>query len=134
MIGRLPRPELDVELSDIEPDVCDVPDEFPIKVETTAVESLCFPVVVQTRPQWGCDPVLPLLVCQGQDFLAEDGPEVIVSGRESIITDSDVTCEICVVPDQLPVVVPKSPAVPLDISGRSNFGTGVHRDDFRCRS
>ena len=64
----------------------------------------------------GCDPVLPLLVCQGQDFLAEDGPEVIVSGRESIITDSDVSCEICVVPDQLPVVVPKSAAVPLAVS------------------
>ena len=51
MVGRLPRPEADVISSDIEPDVCDVPYEFPIKVETTAVESLCFPVVVQTRPQ-----------------------------------------------------------------------------------
>ena len=48
MVGRLPWPELDVDLSDIEPDVCDVPVEFPVKVETTAVESLCFPVVVQT--------------------------------------------------------------------------------------
>ena len=116
MVGRLPRPEVDVELSDIEPDVCDVPDEFPVNVEMTAVESFCFPVVVQTRPQGGCDPVLPLLVCQGQDFLAEDGTEVIVSGRESIITDSDVSCEICVVLDQLPVVVPRLAAVPLAVS------------------
>ena len=80
------------------------------------MEWLCFPVVVQTRPQGGCDPVLPLPVCKGQDFLAVDGPDVIVSGRESIITKSDVSCEICVVSDQLPVVVPKLAAVPLAVS------------------
>ena len=110
-VGVLPRPEEDDRLSDIEPDVCDVPDKFPVRMEMAAVESLCFPVVVQTRPQGGCDPVLP--VCRGQDFLAVDGPDVIVSGRESIIAKSDVSCEICVVSDQLPVVVPKLAAVPL---------------------
>ena len=55
-------------------------------------------------------------VCKGQDFLAEDGPDVIVSGRESIITESDVSCEICVVSDQLPVVVPKLASVQLAVS------------------
>ena len=45
-----------------------------------------------------------------------DDPEVIVSGRESIITESDVSCEICVVSDQLPVVVPKLAAVLLTAS------------------
>ena len=80
------------------------------------MESLCFPVVVQTRPQGGHDPVLPLPVCKGQDFLAEDSPDLIVSGRESIITESDVSCEICVVSEQLPVVVPKLAEVPLAIS------------------
>ena len=74
------------DVSDIEPDVCDVPDEFPVSMETAAMESLCFTVVVQTRPQGGCDPVLPLPVCKGQDFLAEGGPDVIVFRRESIIT------------------------------------------------
>ena len=53
LVGRFPRPEEDEELSDIEPDVCDVPDEFPVSMETAAVDSLCFPVVVQTRPQGG---------------------------------------------------------------------------------
>ena len=76
------------------------------------MESLCFPVVVQTRPQGVCDPALSLPVCKGQDFLAVDGLDVIVSGPESIITNSDV---ICVVPDQLPVVVPKLAAVPLSV-------------------
>ena len=94
----------------------DVPDEFPVEMEATAVESLCSPVVVQTRPQGGCDPVLPLRMCQGQDFLTKDGPEVVVSRRESIITDPDVRGEICVMPDQLPVVVPKSAVVPLAVS------------------
>ena len=80
------------------------------------MESLCFPVVVQTRPQGGCDPVLTLPVCKGQDFLAEDGPDVIVSGREFIILESDVRCEICVVSDQFLVVEPKLAAVPLAVS------------------
>ena len=86
LVGRLPRPVEDEDVSDIEPDVCDVPDEFPVSMETAAVESLCFPVVVQTRPQGGCYPVLPLPMCKGQDFLAEGGPDVIVFRRESIIT------------------------------------------------
>ena len=55
-------------------------------------------------------------MCQGQDFLTKDGPEVVVSGRESIITDPDVRGEICVMPDQLSVVVPKSAVVPLAVS------------------
>ena len=107
LVGRLPRPEGDEEWSDIEQDVCDVPDEFPVSMDMAAVESLCFPVVIQTRPQEGCDPFLPLTACKGQEFLVEDGPDVIVSGRESIITESDVSCEICVVSDLFPVVVPK---------------------------
>ena len=64
----------------------------------------------------GCDPILPLPVCKGQDFLAKDGPDVIVSGRESNITELDVSCGFCVVSDQLPVVEPKLAAVPLAVS------------------
>ena len=45
----MPGPEEDDSLSDIVPDVCDVPDEFLVDMET-AMQSLCFPVVVQTRP------------------------------------------------------------------------------------
>ena len=47
----LPRPELDEESSDIERDVCDVPDEFPVNMDKAAVKLLCLPGVVQTRPQ-----------------------------------------------------------------------------------
>ena len=64
----------------------------------------------------GCDSVLPLRMCQGQDFQMQDGPEVVVSGRESIITDPDVRGEICVRLDQLPFVGPRSAAVPLAVS------------------
>ena len=44
------------------------------------------------------------------------GPEVVVSGWESINSDPDVRDEICGLPDQLPVVVPKSAVVPLAAS------------------
>ena len=77
-VGVLPESEEDDSLSDIEPDVCDAPDVFPVGKETVAVESLCFPVVVTTRPQGGCDPVLPLSKGRGRN-----GQEAIVSGRVS---------------------------------------------------
>ena len=79
------------------------------------MEPLCFPVVVQTRPQVGCDPDLSLPMYKGQESLVEDGPDVIVSGWESIIKNSDVSREICVVSDQGPVVVPKLAAMPLAV-------------------
>ena len=123
MVGELPGPELEVDLADIELNVYDVydayddvPDEFPGEMEATAVESLCSHVVVQTRLLGGCDPVLPLCMCQGQDFLTTNCPEIVVTGQVSIITDPDVRGEICVRPDQLPVVVPKSAALPLAVS------------------
>ena len=115
-VGVLPRLEEDDSLSDFEPDVCYVPNVFPVCREMVAVEPLCFPVVVPTRPQGGCDPVLPLPMGRGRDFLALDDPEVVVSGRESNVAESDVSCEICVVSDQLPVVMPRLAAVPLDVS------------------
>ena len=71
LVRTLTRPEGDEELSDIVQDVCDVPDEFPVSIEVVAVEPLCFPVVVQTRPQVGCDPDLSLPVYKGQDSLVE---------------------------------------------------------------
>ena len=39
-----------------------------------------------------------------------------MSGRESILAESDVNIALCVVPDQLPVGMPKLAAVPLAIS------------------
>ena len=101
-VGVLPRLEEDDSLSDIKPDVCDVPNVFPVRRETAAVEPLCVPVIVPKKPQGGCDPVLPLPMGRGRDFLAVDDPEVIVSGRESNVAESDVSGEICVVSDQLP--------------------------------
>ena len=103
-------------MSDIEPDVCDVPNVFPIRSETAAVEPLCFPVVVQTRPQGDCAPGWPLPMGKGRDFLVGDEPDVIVSGRETKVAESYVSHEICVVSDQFPVVAPRLAAVPLAIS------------------
>ena len=115
-VGVLPRLEEDDSLADIESDVCDVPDVFPVRRGMADVELLCFPGVVQTRPQGGCDPVLPLPGSRGRNFLGVDDPEGLVSGRESILAESDVSIALCVVSDQLPVIMPKLAAVPLAIS------------------
>ena len=109
----LPRPELNEESSDVERDIYDVRDEFSVGIDKTAVEPLCLPVVVQTRPQVGCDPDLPLPVDKGKESLVEDGPDIIFSGRKLNVKISDVSRGICVVPDQFPVVVPKKAVEPL---------------------
>ena len=50
-VGDIPAPESQVDLSDSESDVDDVaPDTVSVRMTTTAVESLCPPVVAQTRP------------------------------------------------------------------------------------
>ena len=115
-VGVLPRPEEDDSLADIELDVCGVPDVFQVRRGTAAVESLCFPGVVQTRPQGGCDPVLPLPGSRERYFLGVDDPEGLVSGRESIQAESDVNIALCMVPDQRPFEMPKLAAVPLAFS------------------
>ena len=118
-VGVMPKSEEDDSLSDIEPDVCDVPDVFTVRKETASVESLCFPVVVPTRPQGGCDPVLPLP--KGR---SRNGQEAIVSGWVSKVVDPDVSRGICLELDLLPVV--ETLAVPVgDARCRMVWGTGV---------
>ena len=54
----VPGRELDVEIPDVDRDICVLPDEFPVVVDRTAVELLSLPVVVRTRSQvtrtWTC--------------------------------------------------------------------------------
>ena len=88
-------------------------DQFPGVVPKMAAELLTVPVVVQTRPQVGCGPDLPLPIDEGKESLVDDGLDVIFCGRESNVKRSDVSRDICVVPDQFPVVVPKEPMEPL---------------------
>ena len=106
----LPKPEEDDSLSDIEPDVCDVTDVFPVCRETGAVEPLRFPVVIPMRSQGGCDPVLSLPRYRGGN-----NREVIVSGRESIVEMLDVNCGICMEPDFLPVVISTDDVEPVAV-------------------
>ena len=105
-----------MKISDVSHDICVEPDAVLAMFDRTSAVPLALPVVVQTRPQVGCEPDLPLPVYKGQESLREDGPDDIVSGWESIIQRSDVHREICMVSDQLPVVVPKLAAVPMAVS------------------
>ena len=97
-VGDLPAPESQVDLSDSESDVDDVePDPVPVQMTTMAVESLCPPVVTQTRPKEGCDPASPRRLRRGRDVLMEDSMVAVNSRRISIAPDTDV------VPDPVPV-------------------------------
>ena len=108
---------------------------FPSRRETAAVESLCFPVVVPTRPQGGCDPVLPLPMCWRRN-----DQEVIVSRRESKVAESDVSRDICLEPDLLlivePLAVPKVALTRSRVEGPLVVARPVDVifPDVRCQS
>ena len=53
---------------------------------------------------------------EGQESVDDDGLDVIFSGRESTVNISDVNHDICVEPDQCPVVVPKEAGESLALS------------------
>ena len=108
----LPSRELDKESSEFDRDIRVVPEKFPVVVNKTAVEPLCLPVIVQTRPQVGCDPDLTFPVDE-KDSQVEDGPDMTLPGRELGVEISEVDREICVVPDEFPVVVAKTAVEPL---------------------
>ena len=112
-VGDLPAPELQVDFSDSESDVNDVvPYPVPVQMTMTAVESLCPPVVVQTRPKKGCDPVWPRRLRRGRDVLMEDSMAAVDTRRISIALDTDVVSGIYVMPDCIPAVMPTLAAVP----------------------
>ena len=99
--------------SDVSREICVVLDQCPVVVPKLAAVPLVLPVVVQTRPQVGCGPDLPLPVEEGKVSLVVDGLDVIFSGRKSNVQGSDVSSDICVVPDLFPVLMPKKAAEPL---------------------
>ena len=70
---------------------------------------------LQKQMSVGWSPDLPLLVAEGRESLHDDSLDVILSGRESTMRMSNVSRDICVEPDHLPVVAPKLAVVPLAI-------------------
>ena len=57
-----------------------------------------------------------LLVDKGMVSLNEDDLDVIISGQESTVMIPDVSRDICLEPDQLPVVVSMEAVEPLALS------------------
>ena len=86
----------------IAPDTDVVPDPVPVQMATTTVESLCPPVVTQTRPMEGCDPASPRRLRLGRDVLMEDIMVAADTRRISIAQDTDVVSGIYVMPDCIP--------------------------------
>ena len=112
-VGDITAPESQEDLSDSESDVDDVaPDTVPVRMTTTAVESLCPPVVAQTRPKEGCDPASPRRLRRGRDVLMEDSRIAVDTRRISIAQDPDVVSGIHVMPDCVLAVMPMLAAAP----------------------
>ena len=110
--GDLPAPESEIEVSDSESEVEYIePDWIPLQTEMTAHQLLC-PVVAQTRPMEGCDPVLSRRLHQGRDVLTEDAAVAVDTERESAASDAVVSRETRKISEGVPTVVPKLAAVP----------------------
>ena len=76
------------------------------------MESLCPPVVAQTRPKEGCDPASPRRLRRGRDVLMEDSMVAVDTGRISMAQDPDVVSGIHVMPDCVPAAMPMLAAAP----------------------
>ena len=116
-VRDLPAPESQVGLLDNESDVDEVePDSVPVPMTTTAVESLCPPVVIQTRSKEGCDPSSPRRLRRGRDVLMEDSMVAVDTRRISIAPDTDVVSGIHVMSDCIPAVMPMLAVAPQTAS------------------
>ena len=108
-VGDLPAPESQVDLSDSESDVDDVElDPVAVQMTTTAVESLCPPVVTHTRSKEGCDPASPRRLRRG----CPDGGRYGGGGYQTNIHCSGYRCcwwDTC---DCVPAVMPMLAAAP----------------------
>ena len=110
----------------IAPDTGVVPDPVPVQMATMAVESLCPPVVTQTRPKEGCDPASPRRLRRGRDVLREESMVAVDTRRISIDQDTDVASGIYVMPDGIPAVMPMLAAAP---QAASEVAQTRHRGD-----
>ena len=91
-------------------------DQLPVVVPKSAAVPLAFSVVAQTRPRGGGGSNLLLPVDMSIESLDDDdGPDVIISGRESTVMILEVSRDISMEPDQRPVVVSKEAVEPLGL-------------------
>ena len=90
--GDLPAPESEIEGSDSESEVEYIePDSIPLRMEMTARQLLCPPVVAQTRPLEGCDLALPRRLRRRHDVLTEDGAVAVDTEQVSAASDAVVS-------------------------------------------
>ena len=86
---------LPIEMSDSESEVEYIgPDSTPLQTETTAQQLQCPPVIAQTRPMEGCNPVLPWRLSRGRDVLTEDGVVAVDTRQVSAASETVVSREI----------------------------------------
>ena len=113
--GELIAPES--EMSDSESEVEYIgPDSTHLQTEMTAQQILCPPVVAQTTPMEGCDPVLPRRLRRGRDVLTEDGAVAVDTRQVSAASDTVVSREIHSKSECVPTVVPTLAAAPQTAS------------------
>ena len=94
---------------------CGEPEFLPAVMSTDDVEPMAVSVVAQTRPRVGRGPALPLLMVEVKESLPDSGLDVILSGWESTVGMSDVSCSICMELDLLPVVMSTDDVEPLAV-------------------
>ena len=106
--------ESEIEMSDSESEVEYIePQSTHLQTESTAQQFLCPPVVTQTRPMEGCNPVFPRRLRRGRDVLTEDGA---VAADTRQVSATVVSREIYRKSECIPTVVAKLAAAPQTAS------------------
>ena len=115
--GELIAPESEIEMSDSESEVEYIePDSTHLQMETTAQQLLCPPVVAQTRPMEGCNPVLHRRLRRGRDVLKEDDAVSVDTRQVSAASETVVSREMHRKSECVPTVVPTLAAAPQTAS------------------
>ena len=97
----------DPDIADIRRDVRNLPYMFPVRFDKSAAVPMSLPVDVEMGPQ------------------VDDDPDVILTGREMEVSDTDVGRDIRVLTDACPSMFEESATVPLSLSVVVNMETQV---------
>ena len=92
------------------------PDSTHLQTEMTVQQFLCPPVVAQTRPMEGCNPVLPRRLRRGRDVPTEDSALAAGTRQVSATSDTVVSWEIHRKSECVPTVVPTLATAPQTAS------------------
>ena len=123
----------DLDMADIRRDVQNLPDMFPVRFDKTATVPMTLPVDVEMGPQVDDDlddptsAAVPMSLPVDEELgpQVDDDPDVILTGQEVEVSDTDIGRDIRILTDGCPSMFEESATVPLSLPVVVNTETQV---------